>query len=733
MDLRVDIARAVGATAAWGLRNVFGRPAATLPGRAALGIDPELIAHLRPRIRRGVVAVVGTNGKTTVTNLLAASFEAQGDTVVCNRTGANLASGVASALLGAPEADWGVFEIDELWLARVAPQLRPDCIVLLDLFRDQLDRMGEIAHIQASVAQALSACPRATLVYNADDPLCQAVADRSDNPCVPFGIRGQLDEPYGSSSSAQMCPRCDSILEYAWRQYGQLGSYRCPSCGFDRPRPAYAAHDVHLRHDGTTFSISGPCREFLAESSSTGAYMVYNMLAVYAAADRCGVDRRAIETAARSFSPQNGRQQRYVLDGRNLLLNLAKNPAGLDQSLDIVAQEPGPVAVAFFINDNEADGHDVSWLWDADFEKLGEVSDLLAYAGGSRARDVQVRLKYAGIRARLVEDVDDFLQNAGVRSPDARLFAIANYTALPAVKAELDRASAGGRGRANRPERHAGSDFGAVVPDAAATAAAPAEDRRREGRADRLVICHMYPDLLNLYGDRGNVMVLAKRASWRGVDVEVVRVAHGQTADLERADIVFLGGGPDREQRLACNDLLGQADALRAYVEDGGVVLAICGGFQIIGREWLMGDETVPGLGLVDVVTRRVEGGSHNRLVGNIVLQSPVGQMPVTGFENHAGRTFLGAGCEPFGRVVGHLGHGNNATEKADGILYKNVVGTYLHGPLLAKNPEVADWLLERALERRAAKEGRAPSPLPMLDDAAERLANESLRERLGA
>ena len=251
-------------------------------------------------------------------------------------------------------------------------------------------------------------------------------------------------------------------------------------------------------------------------------------------------------------------------------------------------------------------------------------------------------------------------------------------------------------------------------------------------RMEKLVIVHLYPELLNLYGDGGNVTVLAERARWRGLEAEVVRVSHDEAVDLSKADIVFLGGGPDREQHLASTDLLEQAGALRDYVEDDGVLLAICGGYQILGREWLLGGQAVPGLGILDITTRRAEGGSHNRLVGNIALESPLADMPVIGYENHAGRTYLGDGCTPFGRVAGKHGKGNNDDDGSDGVLHRNVLGTYLHGPLLAKNPEVADWLLARALERRAARDGLPTPALQPLDDSVERAANGFMACRLG-
>ncbi len=720
-NVQLGIAQAIGAASTWGLKHVFHRPAANFPGKAGLYADPHLIADLRPRIRDGVVAVVGTNGKTTVTNLVADALEAGGKRVVCNRTGANLDSGVATALMHGKGAEWGVFECDELWLARIAPQLQPDYVVLLNLFRDQLDRTGEIALIQDSIADALSACPEATLVYNADDPLCQAIAERAGNARIPFGIAEDMGLSQNTVSDTGMCQRCDAQLDYAWRQYGQLGNYTCPQCGFSRSNPAYAASDIRTSSNGTQLVLRGGAVDLRLYESFSGTYMVYNVLAAYAATDLCDVPFVAFEHAVHEFDPQNGRLQRYEIDGTDVLLNLAKNPTGFNQNLKIVMSDRGPKAVAFYINDKEADGHDVSWLWDVDFQELAAADNLVAFAGGIRRNDMQVRLKHAGIEARLVNGARDFLEKARAANPHATCYLIANYTALPAVKAELDELNetGGTLGSALRVATDCGHGESHPLGNAAAIDA-------------KLKIVHLYPTLLNLYGDGGNVTVLANRARWRGMSVEVERVDLGQDIDLSDADIVFLGGGPDREQRIASRELLAQAGALRNYVEDDGVLLAICGGYQILGREWIMDGQSVPGLGIIGIVTKRADGNAHNRLVGNIALQSALANMPVIGYENHAGRTYLDAACKPFGRVAGKRGHGNNDFDGADGVLYRNVVGTYLHGPLLAKNPEIADYLIERALERQAAKAGIPAPPLPPLDDAVERAANAFMRDKLG-
>ena len=238
-----------------------------------------------------------------------------------------------------------------------------------------------------------------------------------------------------------------------------------------------------------------------------------------------------------------------------------------------------------------------------------------------------------------------------------------------------------------------------------------------------LKIAHLFPELLNLYGDGGNIITLQKRCAWRGVEVEVMPVHFGERPSFSDVDVAFIGGGSDREQKIVCDQLQAVGDELRAYVADGGVLLAVCGGYQLLGHSYLMGDEEVAGLALVDLYTDR----GDPRLIGNIMVESAIAPQPVVGYENHAGRTHLGADVRPLGRVLS--GHGNDGVSGEEGCLFNNVVGTYIHGPLLPKNPGVADWLLSRALERR----GGAPVELAPLDDAAELEANRVMAERMRA
>lgn len=239
----------------------------------------------------------------------------------------------------------------------------------------------------------------------------------------------------------------------------------------------------------------------------------------------------------------------------------------------------------------------------------------------------------------------------------------------------------------------------------------------------KLTIGHLYPDLLNLYGDRGNIAALTCRLRWRGLEAEVKSFELDDEIDFSALDIVFLGGGSDREQRLVCDRLRALKADFSAYVERGGVTLAVCGGYQLLGRYYRMKDETIEGLSILDITTEPGEP----RLIGNVLLSANLDGRTVTvaGFENHGGRTHIG-GHTAFGKVLS--GYGNNGEDGYEGVLYKNVIGTYLHGPLLPKNPEVTDWLLARALEQRYGE----PASLLPIDDTAEMEAKRYMAERLG-
>ncbi|ADY56969.1 CobB/CobQ domain protein glutamine amidotransferase [Syntrophobotulus glycolicus DSM 8271] len=238
----------------------------------------------------------------------------------------------------------------------------------------------------------------------------------------------------------------------------------------------------------------------------------------------------------------------------------------------------------------------------------------------------------------------------------------------------------------------------------------------------KLHIYHLYPDLLDLYGDRGNILALTARSKWRGVETEVHKISLGDPLRIEKADILFMGGGSDREQNILVEDLGKRREEIKEAVEDGLVVLAICGGYQMLGQYYQTGEDIrIPGLSILDLYT--VAG--QKRLIGNVIAESdlPSSLKTIVGFENHSGKTYLGSEVQPLARIL--RGYGNNGEDGTEGVRYKNVFGTYLHGPLLPKNPHLADLLLRLALERKGVD-----SELRQLDDSWEIAAHQAVVNR---
>jgi lipid II isoglutaminyl synthase (glutamine-hydrolysing) len=243
---------------------------------------------------------------------------------------------------------------------------------------------------------------------------------------------------------------------------------------------------------------------------------------------------------------------------------------------------------------------------------------------------------------------------------------------------------------------------------------------------DTLRVCALYPDLMNIYADRGNLLLLRRRCEWRGIGFELLASGLGEPLDPDAADLYYIGGGQDRDQKLCAFDLAEvKREGVHAAAARGAALLAVCGGYQLLGRSYQLGDETLPGVGLVDLETVRSDGP---RLIGNVAIEVDLGEQAggprvLAGFENHGGRTHLGPGDQPLGRVL--RGHGNDGESGVEGVRRGNVIGTYLHGPLLPKNAWLADWLIARALRRDEL--------LPPLDDAFEHAAHVEARRAAGA
>lgn len=452
MGARSLLAQGLGRLTAAGL-HLAGRSASQLPGRVALAVDPHAIASLAPKLARGSLVVCGTNGKTTTNNVLASAVEASGARVLCNRVGANMAPGVAAALLPGSSADWAVMEADELSTINILPELRPRYLLLLNLFRDQLDRAGEIDRVQDVIVSALAASPETTLVACGDDPLVMGVAARARKAgtrVLTFGIGEDLHLPADRVPEARFCQVCGAELAYDYRAYAQLGAFRCPNGDFCRPSLNWQATGVEVGRTGVSFTVAGDGLEEPVRLSASfgGVYMVYNLLAAFVGAHLAGVDAVTFQRALDGYHPENGRLQHFRVDGREVVLNLAKNPTGFNQNISLMLADDRKKAAFFVINDNYNDGKDISWIWDVDFERLAvgapcrdgvvEAGDLAVVAGGHRAEDVRVRMKYAGLEVPVAHTVREALDAVADLPKDRPLYVLTNYSALWPAKAELE-------------------------------------------------------------------------------------------------------------------------------------------------------------------------------------------------------------------------------------------------------------------------------------------------------
>jgi UDP-N-acetylmuramyl tripeptide synthase len=387
-------------------------------------------------LEHGSVLVSATNGKTTTAAMIAAALEREGRTVVHNRAGSNMSWGVATALLDAGRAprELGLFEVDEAWLPRVARPLRPRLLLLSNLFRDQLDRYGELELIADRWAELVAELDgRAAFVLNADDPL---VADlgRERRGVTYFGVEDDSQALPGMQHAADSkhCRNCGAAYGYDAIYLGHLGHYRCPNCGRERPRPEVVASGVDLEGmSGSRVQLRTPQGELSLRLPLPGLYNVYNAVAAATTALRLGVPLVEVGEALEGFGGAFGRVETIAMDGRWLSILLVKNPAGANEVLRTLTLERGELDLWLALNDRVADGRDVSWIWDADFEVLvGRVRRVTC--SGTRAEEMALRLKYAGIEAELAveRDLGRSLDAAVKAAAGERVYALPTYTAL---------------------------------------------------------------------------------------------------------------------------------------------------------------------------------------------------------------------------------------------------------------------------------------------------------------
>jgi UDP-N-acetylmuramyl tripeptide synthase len=433
MRLAAEIA---AARAVAGLSRLVGAGAGmTVPGKLLSKLDPGAIDRLAARLPAGTAVVSATNGKTTTAAMTAEILRPR-FRLAHNRTGANLVSGVASTLLASGDAELGLLEVDEGALPEVMRRVRPRAVLLANLFRDQLDRYGELELIAERWRAAVDALPQSTLVVlNADDPQVGSLGT---------GVHYGLDDSAVARPSLQhaadskYCIRCGTPYDYAAAYVGHLGDYRCPACGHARPPLQIAARSIELHGlERAAFDLVTPEGTRRVELALPGLYNVYNAVGAAALAQSLGASLDEIVDGLGRFSAAFGRFERIPVDGKQLLLLLIKNPAGANEAVRTLVEGRPPRVVVVALNDAIADGRDVSWIWDVDFEPLLAGLDRVV-AAGDRAAELALRFKYGGLDDGAIEVQPDLARaldrGLALTLDGEELVVLPTYTAMLALQ-----------------------------------------------------------------------------------------------------------------------------------------------------------------------------------------------------------------------------------------------------------------------------------------------------------
>lgn len=420
--------------------KLAGKKGSSTPGGIALRLYPNILRDLAKQVRRETIFVCGTNGKTTTNNLLYSLLKQGGKNVVCNTVGANMLAGVtcayisACSLSGRLHADYAAIECDEASLRHVAKHVQPDRLVITNLFRDQLDRYGEIDITIDLLNQALDKLPDTTLILNGDDPLC--VQFGQGRKALYYGIDEDCNVSVNETKEGQFCLQCGAPLAYQFYHYSQLGHYTCTNCGFCRPTPDYSARDINL--DGKLqFTIYYGDESYPLNLNYRGFYNIYNVLASFAAYQSLGLPVDGLNAVFDAYRPQIGRMESFTIAGKQVIFNLSKNPAGFNQGIATLVSDRRKKDVMVVINDNAQDGIDVSWLWDVDFDRLHDANVQQITASGIRKYDIGLRLKYAGFDQIKTADRTRASLLEAIQGPGEVCYILVNYTALFSTQDDL--------------------------------------------------------------------------------------------------------------------------------------------------------------------------------------------------------------------------------------------------------------------------------------------------------
>ena len=428
--------------------RLLGRGGTDFPGRLALKLCPDVLGKLAEGVT--VILVTGTNGKTTTSRMIEQALTDSGISFFANRSGANLLSGVTAefamhaTITGRCRYPYALIEADEAALKAISKYVHARVLVITNVFRDQLDRYGEVTHTLENLRIGISHCPDAVLCLNADDSLARSLADDVPNRVIYYGVSTPIyDHRVAELSDAPYCIRCKHEYVYDYVTYGHLGGYRCPNCGYCRPDPEVAVTKVYSSDtEGSRVRLEAGGQAYDTTVNLPGGYNIYNACAAMACGRALGLDPATVAGSLSSFACGFGRMEKFEIDGASLRMILIKNPAGCNQVLNFLTNTREPSVFVVCLNDRAQDGRDISWIWDVDFEQVAAMGDRLSrlIVSGVRADDMAVRFKYAGVPADKLQVVRDYgeLIRACV-AQDRPVYIMPTYTAMLELREKLSK------------------------------------------------------------------------------------------------------------------------------------------------------------------------------------------------------------------------------------------------------------------------------------------------------